>query len=78
MSTTKVKPIKRGVQLVGEIGTDYISLDNKGCKIHVDLGEGLGVQKLHAISAGYHDRFEREEKVRIVAVKNRVYLVDKP
>ena len=78
ISTTKVKPIKRGVQLIGAVGTVYVPVDNKGGIIHVDLGEGLGVQKLHAISAGYHDRFEREDEVRIVAIKNRVYLVDKP
>ncbi|MCG3216378.1 MAG: NfeD family protein [Candidatus Heimdallarchaeota archaeon] len=77
ISTTKVKPIKRGVQLIGMIGTVYVSVDNRGGIIHVDLGEGLGTQKLHAVSAGYHDKFEREEEVRIVAVKDRVYLVDK-
>ena len=78
ISKTTVKPIIRGVQLVGKIGMVYVPVDNKGGLIHVDLGEGHGVQKLHAKSFDYHKRYEREEKVRIVAVKNRVYLVDTP
>ncbi len=78
ISKTTVKPLKRGVELVGEMGTVYVPVDNQGGQIHVDLGEGLGVQKLHAKSFDYHKRFEREEEVRIVAVKNRVYLVDTP
>ena len=76
ISSTTVKPIKRGVELVGKIGTVYVPVDSKGGIIHVDLGESLGVQKLHAKSFDFYRRFEREEQVRIVAVKDRVYLVD--
>ncbi len=76
ISSTTVKPIKRGVELVGKIGTVYVPVDSKGGIIHVDLGESLGIQKLHAKSFDFYRRFEREEQVRIVAVKDRVYLVD--
>ena len=76
ISSTTVKPIKRGVELVGKIGTVYVPVDSKGGIIHVDLGESLGIQKLHAKSFDFYRRFEREEQVRIVAVKERVYLVD--
>ena len=76
ISSTTVQPIKRGVELVGKIGTVYVPVDSKGGIIHVDLGESLGIQKLHAKSFDFYRRFEREEQVRIVAVKDRVYLVD--
>jgi len=76
ISATTVKPIKRGVQLVGKIAIVYVPVDSKGGIIHVDLGEGMGFQKLQAKSFDHFKRFEREEQVRIVAVKNRVYLVD--
>ncbi|MHA1692461.1 MAG: hypothetical protein ACTSU7_12635 [Candidatus Heimdallarchaeaceae archaeon] len=76
ISATTVKPIIRGVQLVGRIATVYVPTDSRGGIIDVDLGEGMGLQKLNAKSFDHFKRFEREEQVRIVAVKNRVYLVD--
>ncbi len=76
ISSTTVQPITRGTKLVGEVGEVFVPVDAKGGIIHVDLGEGQGIQKLHAKSFDHFKRFEREEKVRIVAVKNRVYLVD--
>ena len=76
ISSTKVKPIKSGNQLIGMEGVVYIPVDSKGGVIHVDLGEGLGTQKIPAKSFNYHDRFERDEKVRIVAIKDGNYLID--
>ncbi len=76
ISATTVKPIIRGLQLVGKVALVYVPVDSRGGIIHVDLGEGMGLQKLNAKSFDHFKRFEREEQVRIVAVKNRVYLVD--
>ena len=76
ISATTVKPIIRGLQLVGKVALVYVPVDSRGGIIHVDLGEGMGLQKLNAKSFDHFKRFEREEEVRIVAVKNRVYLVD--
>ena len=76
ISATTVKPIVGGVELIGKVGEVFVPVDSKGGMIHVDLGEGLGEQKLPAKSFDYFKRFEREEKVRIVAVKNGVYLVE--
>ncbi|MCE7739166.1 MAG: hypothetical protein GPJ50_07295 [Candidatus Heimdallarchaeota archaeon] len=76
ISATTVKPIVRGVQLIGKVGKVFVAVDSKGGMIHVDLGEGLGEQKLPAKSFDFYKRYEREETVRIVAVKNGVYLVD--
>ena len=76
ISATTVKPIVSGVQLIGKVGKVFVAVDSKGGMIHVDLGEGLGEQKLPAKSFDFYKRYEREETVRIVAVKNGVYLVD--
>ena len=76
ISETTVKPIIRGVQLIGKVGKVFVAVDSKGGMIHVDLGEGLGEQKLPAKSFDFYKRYEREETVRIVAVKKGVYLVD--
>ncbi len=76
ISSTKVEPIKRGNELIGMEGIVYIPVDAKGGVIHVDLGEGQGVQKLPAKSYNYYDRFERDERVRIVAIKDNTYLID--
>ncbi len=76
ISATTVKPIVRGVQLIGKEGEVFVPVDSKGGMIYVDLGEGLGEQKLPAKSFDYYKRYEREEKVRIIAVKNGIYLVD--
>ncbi len=75
-STTSI-PVKKGIVLIGHSAQVYVPVDSKGGIIHVNLGEGMGTQKLNAKSFNYYDRFEREEKVRIVAFKDKVYLVDK-
>jgi len=76
ISKTTTKPLIRGVQLIGKEAIVYVSVDNRGGTIHVDLGEGFGTQKLPAKSFDYYKKFERDERVRIVAVKNRIYIVD--
>jgi len=76
LSITVVKPIKKGKELIGLVATVYVPVDNKGGLIEIDLGEGYGTQKFNAKSFDFYKRFERDEKVRIVAIKSNVYLVD--
>ena len=75
-STTSI-PVKKGIVLIGHSAQIYVPVDSKGGIIHVNLGEGMGTQKLNAKSFNYYDRFEQGENVRIVAFKDKTYLVDK-
>jgi len=76
LSATTSIIVPKGEQLVGEIGEVFVSVDVKGGIIVVDLGQNIGLTKLHAKTFSPFDKFKKGEKVRIVAFKNNTYLVD--
>jgi len=77
ISATTSILVPKGIQLVGEVAEVYVTVDSKGGLIVVNLGKDHGFTKLHAKSYSPFDTFKRGERVRIVAIKERTYLVDK-